>query len=226
MCVCVCMSSWHKCSGCTENLTVQGCVWAERLHGPQAWMSHSTWTHVLESRCKNKNSFTSAAALGISLQFTRLNCCDTLVATLPWSLTLGHWPALQTSLAWVMAARHSSLMFGEHMDGVIMCTSYFCSMLGTHEFWMHHMNYSPTCMCAEKQQRWHTWMARRTVTGSEPRHKYMEGSWSQGPKFSSLQTSLSESASSGRCVMIINLSFNWPLNSQEEENSGPGGSHH
>lgn len=27
------------------------------------------------------------------------------------------------------------------------------------------------------------------------------------------------------CVMAINLSFNWPLNSQEEQDFGPGGSH-
>lgn len=35
----------------------------------------------------------------------------------------------------------------------------------------------------------------------------------------------SERTLCGYCVMTINLSFNWPLNSREEQDFGPGGSH-
>lgn len=55
--MCVYKHQWHQCSGCMENLAVRGCVWAERLHGPQAWMSHS-----IESRIRI-HSRPSAAAL-------------------------------------------------------------------------------------------------------------------------------------------------------------------
>lgn len=50
-----------------RDLAVWGCEWAVRLYGPQAWMTHSTWTHRHVVRRKQLNlvrkeniSFTSS----------------------------------------------------------------------------------------------------------------------------------------------------------------------
>lgn len=93
------------------NLAVWGCEWAVRLHGPQAWMSHSTWTHrqacAVEETAKLSEE-EGGKTVGIS--FTgceippRTSCgsgpCDTLVwhlvaDQLPDHLCPGtshHWP--------------------------------------------------------------------------------------------------------------------------------------
>lgn len=90
------ISSWHWYRGCTENLAVRGCVWAVSLRGPQAWMSHFTWTHgcvlwrINVNLVREKKAFHSHQAWRweITLHITCLNSCDTLRAMLHYSMTL------------------------------------------------------------------------------------------------------------------------------------------
>lgn len=178
----------------------EGRVWAERLHGPQAWMSHSTWTHsrVLESRCKNKNSFTSAVALQdkfaihtpqllwharghITLESdtcsltsspddpgptSPLSCGSLQIKSVIRASCLENiWMALSCAL-------HIFAACWEHMNSE--CTT-----------WIIHLHAYVLKHSIDVSLR-HTWMTWRTDTGSDPKHKYTEGSWSEGPKFSSL----------------------------------------
>lgn len=159
-------------------------------------MNESFHMNAQPCRCKNKNSFTLATALQDKFAIHTPQLLwhaqghitlesDTCSLTCspddpglshrrspvdPSRLKASPGPRVWRTYGW--RAPHIFVACWEHMDS--KCTT-----------WIIHLRAYVLKHGIDVSLR-HTWMAWRTVTGSEPKHKYTEGSWSQGLKFSSL----------------------------------------